>query len=115
MNLGVYWGGVAGTALATTGAITQGSGVTNVPWAIELWTGIRSIGTAGTAMSHGSAKFGTSVSALADEVPVPATALATVSIDTTAAKLLSLGATWGTNSASNTLTLQGFYIVSLGF
>jgi hypothetical protein len=65
-------------------------------------------------MSHGSAYFGSAVSTLTDEVPIPATALATVAIDTTAAKVLSVGATWGTNSASNTLTLHGFLIESLG-
>lgn len=112
--LGIYYGGVAGTALAATGAITQGSGVTNVPWRIELDTVIRSVGSTGTAMSSGFAKFGSAVSTYTDEVPMPATALATVTIDTTAAKALTVGATWGTNSASNTLTLHGFLIESLG-
>lgn len=114
MNLGIYYGGVAGVALATTGAITQGSGVTNVPWRVSLLTLVRSIGASGTAMSHGNTYFGSSVSALSAEVPMPATALATVSIDTTAAKVLSLGATWGTANASNTLTLHGFTVESLG-
>jgi hypothetical protein len=112
--LGIYYGAVAGTALGATGAITQGSGVTNVPWRIQLTTIIRSVGSSGTAMSHGNAYFGTAVTAIADAVPVPATALATVTVDTTAAKVLSVGATWGTNSASNTLTLHGFTIESLG-
>jgi hypothetical protein len=105
---------VAGTALAATGAITQSSGVTNVPWKLNLTTHIRTVGSSGTAMSHGSAYFGSAVSALSAEVPLPATALATVTIDTTAAKVLSVGATWGTSSASNTLTLHGFTIESLG-
>ena len=39
--LGVYYGGVVGTALATTGAIATGSGVTIVPWRIELVTTVR--------------------------------------------------------------------------
>lgn len=114
MNLGIYYGGVAGTALATTGAITQGSGVTNVPWRIELDTIVRSTGSSGTAISSGFAKFGSAVSAYTDEVPLPATALATVTINTTAASTLTVGATWGTSSASNTLTLHGFLIESLG-
>jgi hypothetical protein len=114
MILGIYYGGVAGIALGATGAITQGSAVTNVPWQIELNTIIRSVGSTGTAMSHGNCKFGSAVTTYTDEVPVPATALATVTVDTTAAKVLSVGATWGTNSASNTLTLHGFLIESLG-
>src|SRR5262245_34185025 len=111
--LGVYYGGVAGTALATTGAITTGSGVTNVPWRIELETTIRTTGTSGTAMSQGFCHFGTSVSAV-NLLPMPNTALATVSVDTTAAKVLSIGAQWSAASASNTITLHGFRAYSDG-
>ena len=111
--LGVYYGGVAGVALATTGAITTGSGVTNVPWRLELTTDIRTTGTSGTAMSQGFCLFGTSVSA-ASFLPVPNTALATVTVDTTAAKVLSIGAQWSAASASNTVTLHGFTIESMG-
>lgn len=111
--LGVYYGGVAGVALAATTAITTGSGVTNVPFRLELTTTVRSTGSSGTAMSQGFVDLGTSVSA-ATHVPLPQIALATVTIDTTAAKALTVGAQWGTSSASNTLTLHGFYVESLG-
>lgn len=111
--LGVYYGGVAGTALATTGAITTGSGVTNVPWRLELTTTIRTVGSSGTAISQGYCGFGTSVSAWS-WLPVPNTALATVAVDTTAAKALTVGAQWSAASASNTVTLHGFQIESLG-
>jgi hypothetical protein len=112
--LGIYYGAVAGTALGAAAAFTLGSGITNCPWRIEMDTVVRSVGSTGTAMSSGFAKFGTAVTAYADEVPVPPTALATVSIDTTAAKVLSVGATWSANSASNTMTCHGFTIESLG-
>lgn len=111
--LGVYYGGVAGTALATTGAITTGSGVTNVPWRLTLTTTIRTTGSSGTAMSQGYCGFGTSVSAWS-WLPVPNTALATVSVDTTAAKAITIGAQWSASSASNTVTCHGFQIESLG-
>src|SRR5262245_55298742 len=111
--LGVYYGGVAGTALATTGAITTGSGVTNVPWRLELTSTVRTTGSSGTAMSQGFCLFGTSVSA-SSFLPVPNTALATVTVDTTAAKVLSIGAQWSAASASNTVTLHNFFIESLG-
>ena len=114
LTLGIYYGAVAGTALATTGAVATSSGVTNVPWKLNLTTHVRTVGSSGTAMSHGSSYWGSSVSALNAEIPLPASALATVTIDTTAAKVLSVGATWGTASASNTLTLHGFTIESLG-
>src|SRR5262245_17406163 len=111
--IGVYYCGVAGTALATTGAITTGSGVTNVPWRVELDTTIRTTGTSGTAMSQGLYQMGTSVSAT-NFLPIPNTALATVTVDTTAAKVLSIGAQWSAASASNTITLHGFRVYSDG-
>lgn len=111
--LGVYYGGIAGTALATTGAITTASGVTNVPWRLELVTTVRTVGSSGTAMSNGTYNMGTTVAAW-NSLPIPNTALATVAIDTTASKALTIGAQWSASSASNTLTLHGFQIESLG-
>jgi len=37
-----------------------------------------------------------------------------VTVDTTAAKVLSIGAQWSAASASNTVTLHGFTIESMG-
>jgi hypothetical protein len=111
--LGVYYGGVAGVALAASGATTTTTGATNWPWRIELTTTIRTTGSAGTAMSQGFVDLATSLTAVA-RIPIPATALATVAVDTTAAKTLTVGAQWGTSSASNTLTLHGFQVESLG-
>lgn len=108
LKLGFYYGGaLAGVSLCDTGAITTASGVTNVPWRLEASVHIRSLGTAGQAIGQGFCGFGTTVAAW-NFLPVPNTALAAVSIDTTAAKQISVGATWGTSSASNTLTCHGF-------
>jgi len=110
---GFYYGAVAGTALAATGATATASGVTNVPWRIE-WEGrVRSTGTAGTIMGHGFELRGTTVAAVG-VVPLPITALATVTIDTTTAKQLTVGAQWGTSSASNTLTCHHFSVELIG-
>jgi hypothetical protein len=110
--LGFYYGGVAGTALAATTAITTGSGVTNVPWRME-WQGIvRSVGASGTIMGAGEVHLGTSVSAWTS-YPLPQTAMAAVTIDTTTAKNVTVGAQWGTSSASNTLTVHGLLIESV--
>lgn len=111
--LGVYYGGVAGVALAATGATTTTTGATNWPWRVELTTTIRTVGSSGTAISQGFVDLATSLTAVT-RIPIPATALATVTVDTTAAKALTIGAQWGTSSASNTLTLHGFQIESLG-
>lgn len=112
--LGFYYGGVAGTALVTTGAITTGSAVTNVPWHMEAYLTVRSVGSAGTVKVHGWCDFGTSVSAVS-HLPMPNTAnTGTVTIDTTAAKLITVGAQWSAASASNTVTCHHHYVESLG-
>jgi hypothetical protein len=105
--LGVYYGGVAGTALAATSAITTTTGATNWQWTVEYFGRVRTIGSSGTIMGFGAVDLGTSLTAVTHR-PIPETALATVTIDTTAAKAITLGAQWGTNSASNTLTCVHF-------
>lgn len=111
--LGIYYGGVAGSALAATGATTTTTGATNWPWRIELTTTVVSTGSSGTAMSQGFVQLATSLTAVTT-IPIPATALANVTIDTTAAKALTVGAQWGTSNASNTLTCHKLYIESVG-
>lgn len=109
---GFYYGGVAGVALAASGAVATGSGVTNVPWRMELTCSVRTIGATGTIISQGVQYIGTSVSAWGN-TPLPITALATVTIDTTTAKAITVGAQWGTSSASNTLTCHQFLVEAL--
>lgn len=110
--LGFYYGGVAGTAIAATAASATGSGVTNVPFRLEYTFTVRSIGATGTIIGQGFALIGTAVTAVGT-TPLPVTALATVTIDTTAAKAITTGAQWGTNSASNTITCHGHTVESV--
>lgn len=110
---GFYYGGVAGTALAATLANATGSSVTNVPFRLEYEGRVRSTGTAGTIMGHGFELRGTSVSAVG-VAPLPQVALATVTIDTTTAKTITMGAQWGTSSASNTLTCHHMSVELIG-
>lgn len=107
--LGAYYGGVAGTALAATSAVTTTTGATNWQATLKYVGRVRTVGSAGTIMGYGRVGFGTSLTAITYR-PIPETALATVAIDTTAAKALTIGAQWGTNSASNTLTCVHFDI-----
>ena len=101
------------TVLAISGTITTASGVTNVPWRIE---GTTHVGVTAAAASptrtQGTLYLGTAVSTIAVS-PIPATALATVNIDTTTASKLSVFATWGTSSASNTITCWELLVESL--
>lgn len=110
---GFYYGGVAGVALAASAATATASAAANFPFRME-WEGrVRSTGTAGTILGQGYLDLGTSL-ALVNHSPLPVTALATVSIDTTTAKSLTVGAQWGTSSASNTLTCHHFSVELLG-
>lgn len=105
--LGFYYGGVAGTALAATSAITTTTGATNWQWRMEYQGTVRTKGATGTIMGSGWVDLATSLTAVTHR-PIPETALATVTIDTTAQKVLTVGAQWGTSSASNTLTCVHF-------
>lgn len=111
--LGFYYGGVAGTALAATSAITTTTGATNWPWQLEYEGRVRSTGSSGTIMGAGMISLATSLTAYTYR-PIPETALATVAIDTSTAKSLTVGATWGTLSASNTLTCHHLSVELIG-
>lgn len=112
LKLGFYYGGVAGAALAATTAITTTTGATNWPFTMRLDCVVRSIGATGTVMCQGTLDLATSLTAYVTR-PIPETALATVTIDTTTAKAITLGAQWGTSSASNTLTCHQILVESI--
>lgn len=111
--LGVYYGGVAGTELAATGATTTTTAATNWPWRLEAETVIRTIGSSGTALTTGRVHIASSLTNFGAAIPIDATATATVSIDTTTAKAWTIGAQWGTSSASNTLNCISCYVEAL--
>jgi hypothetical protein len=106
LTLGVYYGGVAGTALATTGAVATASGLSSTPWHLELKFQVVSVGTSGSIQA-----LGWVIGPYASFAMLPATAAGgnvVGSLDTSTAKLVTVGATWGTSSASNTITCDFF-------
>lgn len=110
--LGVYWGGVAGTKLAATTTITTITGATSWPFRIRGRITVRATGLASvsTLICTGEVLMPASLTQFQAAYPLDAAAIATVSVDTTTAKDITLGAQWGTNSASNTLTVQQWYV-----
>lgn len=106
LQTGFYYGAVAGTALVATTALTTTTAMTNWAWFLEYIGIVRSIGTSGTILGIGRHELPTSLTAFTAR-RVPETALAVVTIDTTVGKDITTGATWGTSSASNTLTCHG--------
>lgn len=102
--LGFYYGAVAGVALGATAATTTGSAAAAWPWILEYQGRIRAIGTSGSIMGQGCLRLGTSLTAMSNVV-LPATEAArTVAVDTSIEKTVTVGAQWGTASASNTIT-----------
>lgn len=106
--LGIYYGGIAGTALAATGATTTTTGATSWPFDIELDILVKTVGATGTVWCNGKVNLGTSLSAMTP-IWLPSTQTQPITIDTTSAKALTIGAQWGASSASNTLTVEDFY------
>jgi hypothetical protein len=110
LTLGVYYGGVAGTALATTGALATGSGLSNAIWELELRCRVDSVGTSGSIRSTGK------VVGINGTQMLPATSSSgnlVSSLDTSTAKILTVGALWGTASASNSIQCTQFDVLYL--
>lgn len=109
---GIYYGGVSGTALAATGATTTTTGATNWPFDIELDILVKTVGSSGTIWCNGKVNLATSLTAMTP-IWLPSTQSQPVTINTTTANALTIGAQWGTNSSSNTLTVEDFYVETL--
>ena len=109
------WGGVGGTLLATTEALTNGSGVTNVNWSAEALIQTRSNGSTGTLLVMGECGVHTSATAIAQNIFSVSgyDAPAAVTADLTADTALSFTADWSAASASNTLTGMVYTLESM--
>jgi hypothetical protein len=106
--IGFYYGGVAGTALCSIPATTLGSTVSNKLFKAEATMEVVAVGATGSARVAGHVDL--------DTVRVPtATPQTAVTIDTTSAKTITVGAQWGTSSASNTVQLMDLIVESIGF
>lgn len=106
ITFALRWGGVAGTLLATTEAITPGAAVTNINWYLDAFIQTRTNGATGTLLVIGTAHLSlTSSTSFSQVFGVSGfDAPAAVTCDLTADTALSLTADWSANSASNTLT-----------
>ncbi len=111
----IRWGGVSGTVLANTEAITMGSGVTNVNWEVDALIQTRSNGATGSLFVMGEAKIHTAATTIASNVFGVSgyDAPAAVTVDLTADTALSLTADWSAASASNTLTGHVYVVEGL--
>lgn len=115
ITFAIRWGGVAGTLLATTEAITMGSGVTNVNWDLEAIIQTRANGSSGKLIVFGKLFIHTAAGTVAANVFGVSgyDAPAEVTVDLTADTALALTADWSAASASNTLTGMTYHLESL--
>ncbi len=100
---GVKLGGIAGTLLVATPAVTTVTGASNTPFAFEALVNFHSATKATAKVKLDLATVTTNLDATVDL----ATSNGEITVDTTTAKTLGVDFTWGTASASNTLQVQG--------
>lgn len=104
--LGPYLGT---TALGVNSALTTASGAATLPWLLDTWTVVNTDGTSGKAKTTGTLTYGTTLTAITT-IPIPAIALADVTIDTTVGAVWSVKATWSVASVSNIITCSHFSV-----
>jgi len=112
LNLGLYFGGIAGTALATTGALTTTSGLSNTTWELEAKMRVDAVGTSGSIRTNGHVLgpiFGTTTCVM---IPASSSSGNNVTVNTGAASnILTVGAQWSASSASNSIQVIEFAVV----
>lgn len=116
-------GGVGGTVLAQSAAVTTPTTVTNATWTLEIYIQVRSNGSSGTVMANGNlqvfaavAPTVASATGAAASTPMTAggvTAPATASFDMTANQDITLTLTWGTANAANTALCNNFVVEAM--
>lgn len=119
----VRLGGVSGTVVVASGAMTCGSGVTAAMFKVEVWIQVRTNGATGTVLGVGEAILGEDASSTVGSATNAAAhdfmgsagvaTPAAVTVDLTADQALAVSAQWSAASASNTLTGHVYALQSL--
>lgn len=110
--LGIYWGGIAGTVLGTFPAWTAVVSAASWAWSLRVKVVWRAVGASGTASAYtaGFCLMPATASAYQAAVPITTAQPVAASLDTTASKTLTLGATWSSAVASTSVTCQQFTV-----
>lgn len=115
LTVRLRWGGLAGTVLVASAAMTQNvAAQTDKTWTLDAYVRCLTDGATGTFLSWGVMHRGNcAVAAASDLVPdmLPASSNAAVTVDTTAAKLLSVTAQPSLGTAS--ITCLGYVLRAL--
>lgn len=119
----VRWGGISGTVMAASGAITTPSGAGGGASMTALWNmrfniQVRLNGATGTLMTMGEVGLFTTGTAAGLEYPLASgatggTTPVVATVDLTADTALSITAVWGTSNAANSIQGISYNIESL--
>ena len=115
LSLGLYWGGAAGTKLATTTNITTITAAVNWPWRMQAHVSCFTDGTNGTFATTGIVWMPASLTQFQAAYPMDAAAFATVTVDTTTSKALTCVSAWSAASAGNSITVNQWVVEALNF
>ena len=104
--------------LATTGTVAMSSGVTNVPWELEVLLTCGTTGASGSILGMGMFKvYNAATTATAwggyrcsSSTANPNTG---ATLTTQSAYYIELAALWGTNNSANTITMYGYTVLGL--
>lgn len=112
LTVGVYWGGVAGTALGTFSAWTAVASLTNAQWVMRTKTVWRVVGASGTASAYTTGLLWLPASATQEQAAYPITLTQPVSsgLATTVSSTLTVGATWSSAVSGTSITCQSFTV-----
>lgn len=119
----IRWGGVSGTVLAASGAITTGSAVgggasMTALWSLEALLQIRTDGASGTVMTNGELSLFSTGTAAGSGYPLASgstggTTPVAVTADFTADTALAVTAQWGTANAANSIQILNSSLESM--
>lgn len=110
LTLGIYYGGIAGTALATA-TFGASANATNATWSMDALIRCDGTGTGGTVRTIGTLFGLTSFGPVM--MPSSSASGNSVSIATGAQNILTIGAQWANSSPSNSITCYQFLVEQL--
>jgi Pectate lyase superfamily protein len=102
LTFGVYWGGTAGTLLAALGAITAPTAGSVLSFKYEIEVHFRTA----TSVECNIVLYLQTNAASSTTIMYSTSTTAAVTVASSAAEALAVGFTWGTASASNTISLR---------
>lgn len=115
MTWAIRYGDVSGTLLATSEAITMGSGVTTVNWELNFTIQTRSNGATGSLFTSGNLMVHTAAGTVLSNVLSVSgyDAPAAVTVNLTTDWALAVTGDWSAASASNTITAMHYHLSAL--